>query len=214
MSSPTRPVAERARRANRIANVARFLSAGALAAVALFFVLFLQQAGLFEALGPRPPSPPPELVDPEEVRATGTKASGFDREKQPYDIAATAARQDKSNPNLVHLDAVTGRFSRRGGEQLTLSARTAIYDTKAKAIDLEGDIQLQSTGNWTASLQKARIVLEEKRLTSQSPVAVQTSNGLISAQGVEVSNDGKRVLFSGGVKATFGGASNKGDATP
>ena len=129
-------------------------------------------------------------------------------------VSAGTARQDKINPDLVHLERVKGRFQRAGGDVLTLEAGAAAYNTKLKDIELSQAVRLISQGQWTAEMDKAHIVLQEKRLRSDSPVVVTLTKGTISAQGVEITNDGKRVLFFNGVKAHFGSASSKGDATP
>ena len=214
MSSPISPAAQRIARANRLAGLSRILGLAALALLVGFLALFVYQAGVFEALGPKPASLPQVLQDPEEAHAESTTVAGFDREKLPYELAASTARQDKTNPDLVHLEMVKGRFQRAGGDVLTLEAGAAAYNTKLKAIALSQAVRLTSQGQWTAEMDRAHVVLQEKRLTSDSPVVVTLTKGTIRALGVEITDDGKRVLFFNGVKAHFGAASTKGDATP
>ncbi len=52
-------------------------------------------------------------------------------------------------------------------------------------------------------MDKAHVVVEEKKLTSDAPVAVTLADGTIEANGLEITNDGKTILFLNGVKARF-----------
>jgi len=62
-------------------------------------------------------------------------------------------------------------------------------------------------------MEKARVIVAEKRLTSDVPVTVEFTSGTIDANGVEISNDGNNILFLNGVKARFRNTKT-GDSTP
>lgn len=207
MSSPTE-------RARRRAALAPLLSLGSLALALIVVAAFLYQAGLFAALVPKPPEPPLVVDKPEQITASESTVTGLDREKQPYEITASKAVQDKDQPSKVHLEGVTGRFRRIGGEVLELAARTALYDTDSKLLDLEGDVSIVSKDRFTASMSKAHVVTEEKKLTSAVPVQVDFGSGTITADGLEITDDGKRILFLNGVKAKFTRSAQQGDGNP
>ena len=57
------------------------------------------------------------------------------------------------------------------------------------------------------------MIVGEKRLTSNVPVAVELTSGTINANGVEITNDGNNILFQNGVKAQFRDT-RSGDSTP
>ena len=63
-------------------------------------------------------------------------------------------------------------------------------------------------------MDKANIVVEEKRLVSNSPVAVTFSGGTVNANGMQITDDGARILFLNGVKARFDAPQAKGDIIP
>jgi lipopolysaccharide export system protein LptC len=176
--------------------------------------VFIYQAGLFQALAPRPAEPGLAAPAPGETTISGSRATGFDRENQPYDVTAQSARQDEKEPSRVHLRTVTGTFKRTSGEVFTLSANAALYDTRAKELDLEGDVTLASEGRFTARMAKAHVVVADKTLTSNTPVTVDMDSGQINANGVTISDDGNRILFSHGVRATFKAKAQQGDGTP
>ena len=62
-------------------------------------------------------------------------------------------------------------------------------------------------------MDKAHVIVGEKRLASNTPVDVELASGTIKANGVEITNDGNNILFLNGVKARFKNT-QKGDSTP
>jgi lipopolysaccharide export system protein LptC len=140
--------------------------------------------------------------------------TGLDSEKQPYSISASTAVQDKDKPNFINLDQVSGATSRTDGEKITFQSQKGLYNSDGKTLDLDRDVVIASAGRFTARMDKAHVVVEEKRLTSAVPVVVELNNGTINANGVEISNDGNNIVFLNGVKAHFEKSQSKGDSTP
>ena len=210
MSSPT----DAAVRARRFAQLSRLLSWLAVLAGLGLVLLFLAQAGFFALLTPGDEGPVVTLPNPDQITATESTVIGLDRENQPYEVTARRGWQDARTPTLVHLEAVAGRFRKASGAEYMLSAGSGTYDTQAKVLDLAGDVTIVEMDRFTARMDRARVVVEEKRLTSDAAVTVTAATGTIRANGIEISDDGGRILFLNGVKAEFGGAPAKGDAQP
>jgi lipopolysaccharide export system protein LptC len=200
---------ERAIRRAQWAPVMSALAAGlGLAAAGVF----LYQAGLFHALEPAGRPPPLRIEAPEQVSATDTSIAGFDREKQPYQVNAKRALQDRTVANLVHLDEITGTFKKAAGDIYDVAAAEGLYDTKTEKLDLNGGVKITSKDRFTANMEKAHVSVKEKKLTSNVPVTVGLKGGsTIEAGGVEISDDGNRILFVNRVKATFKRSASKGD---
>jgi lipopolysaccharide export system protein LptC len=207
MSSPT----ERAVRRAQWAPLASAAAAGlGLAAI----VLFVLQAGLFQALAPDTRPPPPRVERPEQVSAIDTSIAGFDRDKQPYEVTAKHALQDQIVAHHVHLDEVAGSFRKSTGDVYDLAAARGLYDTKAEELDLDGGVKITSKDRFTANMEKAHVTVRDKKLTSRVPVTVDLKNGsTIQAGGVEISDNGSRIVFTDRVKAHFK-RSGKGDGSP
>jgi lipopolysaccharide export system protein LptC len=178
-----------------------------------FVIAFLVQAGLFSSLLPEE-LPPPTIVEPDQVNATDSTVNGMDRENQPYEVKAKRGWQDEKTPALVHLEAPEGRFRRAVGTEYTISAETGLYDTEAKKLDLAGNVLLEQKDRFKARMDRANIVVEEKRLVSESPVAVSFGSGTVNANGMQITDDGARILFLNGVKARFDAPQAKGDIIP
>ena len=114
-------------------------------------------------------------------------------------------------PSLVHMETVEGLFRRPSGAVYTMTAKTGSYDTKIKELDLAGDVTIVQPDRFKAVMEKAHVVVEAKRLTSDVPVDVTFTTGSIKANGMEITDDGARILFLNGVKARFSQAAAKGD---
>ena len=208
MSSPT----DQAHRALRRARLARLASWLAAAAGLGFIIAFLAQAGLFSALMPREPQAPPPQVQADQITAVQSTVNGLDREKQPYEVTAARGWQDENVPSRVHLEAPEGRFRRPQGAEYTISAKTGLYDSETKTLDLAGSVVLEQAERFEAQMEKATIVVEEKRLSSDSPVTANFGSGTVNANGMQITDDGARILFLNGVKARFDVPQAQGDA--
>lgn len=180
---------------------------GALALAASFF----WQAGVFNALVPKPPIAPVVVDNPEQGAATTATVTGFDKENQPYTFSSETALQDKTEPHKVHLTTVSGRFQRNGGEVITLAANGGLYDTDAKTLDLAGKVHIVSEGRFTADMDRAHVDTTTKKMTSDTPVTVVFGSGTINANGLEITDDGKNILFKDRVRAKFVSQPSKGD---
>jgi lipopolysaccharide export system protein LptC len=196
------------------AQLSRLMTAAALLLAAALLGAFVYQAGLFQALAPRQAEPGLAMPAPGETAISGSRATGFDRENQPYDVTASSARKDEKQPDQVHLREVTGTFKRASGEVFKLMADTALYYTNARELDLEGNVRLESEGRFTARMAKAHVVVADKTLTSDTPVIVDLGSGQINANGIKIADDGKRILFTNGVRAKFRAKGRQGDGTP
>jgi len=192
-------------------RMAPFFS-GAFALVVLGLIaVFLYQAGTFTSK--------PKLVDipslpTDQVTVTDSTITGLDKQQQPYSISARTAVQDKDKPNFITLDEVQGATNRSNGEPITFQSLKGFYNSDVKTLDLATDVVIKSEGRFTARMDKAHVIVQEKRLTSNVPVAVELSTGTINANGVEITNDGNNILFLNGVKAHFEKSQSKGDSTP
>ena len=145
------------RAAARRARFAPFLSWAALAFGLVLIIVFLYQAGLFSVLLPKPSPAPPTVEMPDQISGSFARIAGFDRENQPYEITAKRGYQDKETADLVHLEDLTGTFRRKSGQPLNFFRDTGLYDSKAKEMDLEGNVRIVEQGRLTATMAKAHV---------------------------------------------------------
>lgn len=209
MSSPIDPAQKALRRAGLARLVSWFAAALGLALVAAF----LAQAGLFSVFMSKPQLPPP-TAKPDQITATQSTVSGVDQQKQPYEVKARSGWQDDATPTLVHLEQPEGVFHRAEGAEYTIRADRGRYDTKVKALDLDGNVVLEQKERFIARMAKANVLVEEKKLVSDTAVAVTFTSGTVNANGMQITDDGDRILFLNGVRARFEAPQAEGDAKP
>jgi lipopolysaccharide export system protein LptC len=205
-AGPVRPAPARLpgyRRA-RVVSWALFGLAAALAAV------FVVHIARFEATAPSRPDTEATAPVSNQIVVTRSTLTGFDDDRLPYSVTAASAVQDTAEPNRVHLEMVAAELHRRSGDVLGLAARTALYDSKTEVLQLVGDVTLVTAGRFVARMARAEVTLSDKRLRSQSPVDVTFDRGEITAGGLEITDDGNRVVFLNRARVTFG-PQTKGD---
>ena len=200
--------------AARRARLAPLLSWAALAFGLGLVIVFLNQAGFFSALLPKPKPAPLTVEMPDQIAGAFARIAGFDRENQPYVITAKKGYQDKETAELVHMEDLTGTFQRKSRQPFELFSRTGLYNSKVKEMDLEGNVRIVEKGRFTATMAKAHVELENKNLVSDVPVVVEMDALTITANGLQVSNEGNNIKFLNGVKARFNQTATKGDNTP
>lgn len=184
-------------------------------AFAAVLVVFVWQAGTFSNLVPRPPEPAEAPVNAKQFAAASSRFTGFDNTNQPYRVEAASALQDAADANKVHLDGVSGELNRQTGEKLELNATGGLYDSKARLLDLQGGVRMQSEGRFSAEMDRARVDVAAKTIRSEVPVTVTLPSGVIAANGMEITDDGKRILFFNRVKVTLrGSGASKGTTAP
>jgi hypothetical protein len=184
----------RARLARATGSVAVLVGLG-------LFSYFLFQSGFFSLFRPEPQAHKP--VSPVTTQMTGSEAviHGFDKDSLPFTITSKNAIQDAVQKDVVHLTNPTGVFDRVTGNKLNLGAKTAVYNTASKALVLEGDVVFEQLGRYKAHMEKANMNLDTMSLSSLSAVHVDLNTGAVDADHLEISDGGKKTLFTGHVKA-------------
>jgi LPS export ABC transporter protein LptC len=196
------------------ARLAPLLSIAAGAIGLGFMLLFMFQSGFFPALLPTSKKAPVVVERPEQITGEQSRIVGFDKNQLPYEITAVTGYQDKTNSDLAHLQTVVGKFKKKTGETIEMLSNTALYDSKSRQLDMQGNVTIRRQGDYTATMDNARVDVETKDLVSNVPVVVETATGTVHANGMKISNDGKTIVFLNGVKARFEEAAKKGDEAP
>jgi len=202
-----------AARASRRAQLAPYVSAGFALAVVVVFLAFAYQAGFFSLF--RLPQPKGPMSQPaEQITVTRSTITGFDKQQQPYSVTAQSAMQDKDVPNHIHLNALSGNIRRNNGDTIDVRANNGLYDTDGKTLDLSGAVEIVSKGKFIARMDKAHVIVKEKRLVADTPVTVEMPNGIIEAKALQITNEGNNILFFNGVHARFKSSGAKGETSP
>ena len=210
MSSPTdtsnrqqSKAAIAAASAKRWGTTLKILGWGAAAVGLILGGVFVVHVSILAPTPPQQVKTPEVIANPEQITGTESRIIGVDRNQRPFEIRAKTGQQDKLIETLVHLQSVDGDFERPSGAKLDVTATAAKYDTKTKALELEGDVVFGEGNRFKALMDKAALNMDDMSLQSRAPVKVDMQGTAIQADSLSVSDNGNRILFRGGVKARF-----------
>ena len=129
--------------------------------------------------------------------------AGFDEKNRPYDVKARRAIQDLSKPNLVKLEEIDAVLPSQDGGSARIKAQTGDYDTEKETLKLLGKIDITTSQAMVIKLQQADIDMKTGTLNSSKPVRVTTTDTTITSDQVEVTDNGKNILFRDRVRMTI-----------
>lgn len=149
-------------------------------------------------------------IDVSDLVVSGTKItmeqprlSGFTHDSRAYELAADAAKQDLTKPNIVELHNIHAKVQMQDKGVMDLTALTGIYDTKAETLKLERNILLTSSTGYQGRLSTAQIDIRKGHVVSDEPVKVKMLQGTLDAKRLEIFDSGELVRFHGGVSMTL-----------
>jgi lipopolysaccharide export system protein LptC len=142
-------------------------------------------------------------VESNSVVMNNPHISGFEGTRRAYEVKADSAVQSLDDPKVVTFSSIDGRFGLDEAGEAMLDATTGVYDGNTNTLTLKDGIDVQTNTGYSATLQGAAIDLAKGTLTSDQPLEIRTGEGSIRANGVSVSERGKRVTFTNGVSVVY-----------
>lgn len=129
--------------------------------------------------------------------------SGFEGTRRAYEVKADSALQSLDDPKVVTFKTIVGRFGLEDAGIATVNAAVGVYDGNKNTLQLKDGMKLETTNGYSGQFREAAIDLGKGTLTSSSPLELTTSDGTIKANAVNVTENGKRIVFTNGVSVTF-----------
>jgi lipopolysaccharide export system protein LptC len=137
------------------------------------------------------------------LKIDAPKLSGFTRDGRSYSISAVTAAQDLTNPSVVALAGIDARFALADGGSTTLRATKGTLDAKADELRLLEGIDILSTTGFGGRLAEAIVDMRKGHVLAPNPLELRYRDGWLRANRMEIFDNGARVLFDGGVTASF-----------
>lgn len=129
--------------------------------------------------------------------------SGFKGTEHSYEVVAERAVQDLANPKVVRLEKIDAEFGLTSDVKVSLDAEAGVFDGDKETLVLSDGINVSSTNGYAARLEAAAVDFESGQMSSDTPVEIRLTEGLIRARAMRVEDRGKKIIFSGGVSVTL-----------
>lgn len=134
--------------------------------------------------------------------------NSIDANNQPFTMTADLATQDRSNPDLVNLQAPKAELAQQDGSKLNADAKTGLYEQKTQKLNLEGDVHLIHSDGYTLSTEELRIDIPIQKAFSGRDVRVEGPAGSIDAKGLEGDGIAGVLIFTGPAKVVLNSGGN------
>ena len=131
------------------------------------------------------------------------KMSGFNRDNRRYDLSASRAKQDLKSPNIINMENLRATVPMQADVFADIKATVGVYNSDKEWLSLDQDIEINSQDGTRILLNSAEIDLSKGRLVSNNPVSVSTPNSSISADQVDVIDNGSVIIFKQNVRMTI-----------
>jgi lipopolysaccharide export system protein LptC len=187
------------RAARRHSRLVRFLRVALPIAVILFLAIF----GLWTWFNPmrlllRIPDIGGELViSGTKITMQSPRVSGFTRDGRPYELSARAAAQDSTQPDVVELAELYAKFQTADSATTEIVAPNGTFNSKKELLELGKETVVTSTGGYKVLLDRPVIDIRAQQLTTSYPVKVETTQGDLRANSMQLLDSGSVVRFEG-----------------
>lgn len=116
-----------------------------------------------------------------------------------YEIVAARALQSFEDPKKVKLERIDGRVELPDKQWAKVSAPLGLYDGVKERLRLEGQIEIYTSNGYRFVGSVAEFDLDTGRMNSDAPVRIDGPQGSIAAGRLETMDNGRTIVFSGGV---------------
>lgn len=154
----------------------------------------------------------PVSVSGTKVTMENPRLSGFRKDDRGYEVTATAALQDVRKPSLIELQAMKGHLvtDDKGG-RAHLEAKGGLFDSSKESLNLHENIRLWTDKGEEVRLNSASVDFKLGSVKSTEAVTVTVPSGTLSADSLDVVENGKVISFVGNVRAVFNGRDRQAD---
>jgi lipopolysaccharide export system protein LptC len=132
-------------------------------------------------------------VSGSKITMESPKLSGFKKDNKAYEVTADQAVQDIKVPSVVELNRLTARLEQDEKKFVRLTSDWGKFDQGADRLDLKGNVRVRTDNGQEADLLSAMVNVK----------SVRAPNGTISADRMQLRDNGKHAIFEGRVRSTI-----------
>ncbi|MCK0197024.1 LPS export ABC transporter periplasmic protein LptC [Ancylobacter sp. 6x-1] len=131
------------------------------------------------------------------------KLSGFTADNRGYNVTASTASQDLTNPDQIDLRDIRARLEMADQGWAKLEANSGQYNTKSQQMRLADGVHFSTASGYGGELKDADIDVKSGIIASRQPVLLTYLDGRLTADTMEVQQKDSRALFTGNVTLVF-----------
>ena len=143
-----------------------------------------------------------KIDDAGDIELTGAIYKGRTESGEAFEVTAKIASERSSG--AVDMESPTAQLFRNDGDLIDLSSQNGLYFPDSSRIELDGDVVMTSQDMGLTLLALSLSAnLADGSMFSEEPVRVERSDGIVTANAMEVTGKGKRIIFRGNARMTL-----------
>ena len=143
-----------------------------------------------------------QIADTGDIELTGAIYKGRTESGEAFEVTAKIASERSSG--AVDMEAPTAQLFRNDGDLIDLSSLNGVYFPDSSRIELDGEVVMTSQDmELTLLALSLSADLADGSMISNQPVRVERRNGVVTANAMEVTGKGKRIIFKGDARMTL-----------
>lgn len=142
------------------------------------------------------------------VTVATPKISGYQTDGRPYEVKARSGAQDTTTPSILELSEVDANVGMMDESTVQVTAAHGVYDGTKQKMALQGNVRIWNEIGYDIRASAATIDFEGGVLASDEPVQVLLNGGTVSANQMDIRDNGHKVSFAGAVKSFIEPASD------
>ncbi len=153
-------------------------------------------------------------MDGTRVTMETPRLSGYRKDNKPYEVTALSAVQDVRVPNVIELHQMTARIVNADDTVINLTALNAVFDSQKEQLQLRNDVKVRTQNGQEAFLKSADVDFKAGTVRSGEAVTVRLPDMSVSADGLDIVDNGASITFTGRVSALIDDKDSKGPRPP
>ena len=143
-----------------------------------------------------------KIDDAGDIELTGAIYKGRTENGEAFEVTAKIASERSSG--AVDMESPTAQLFRNDGDLIDLSSQNGLYFPDSSRIELNGDVVMTSQDMGLTLLALSLSAnLADGSMFSEEPVRVERGDGIVTANAMEVTGKGKRIIFKGNARMTL-----------
>ena len=141
--------------------------------------------------------PKDEKTTPGQIEIIQAKYEGVDSQGRAYTVSADKAERDMKSPDSVVFTNPLAKITLANQSVVSAKSKNGSFDRQTDTLILKDDVTVFNDGGYEMLLQDIVINLKEKIATTSRAVRVQGPMGALTAQSMDVKDQGDLIVFNG-----------------